>query len=154
MATVQSSLSQTYGPTYGAGISRQVITLPAIVAVATTNIDNANDDFGLLWVPKGFVVTGACFNATDMDTNGSPALVWDVGDADDEDRLFAAITTGQAAGTSVALAATGLLHKYTARTRVVAYCNTAAGTAAAGTLKFWLQGFVDENFDTTALTLA
>jgi hypothetical protein len=152
MATVQSSLSATYGPTFGFGPSRQIITLPAIVAVATTNIDNANDDFGLVWAPKGFVVTGAAFNATDMDSG--TALVWDVGDTADEDRLFAAITTGQSAGTSVALAATGFLYKYTARTLITAYCNTAAGTPVAGTLKFWVQGFVDEEYSTTALTLA
>jgi hypothetical protein len=152
MATVQTSQSQSYGVGFSTGPARAIMALTATVACATTNIDNANDDFGLFWAPKGFVVTGIAFNATDMDDG--TALVWDVGDAAVEDRLLAGITTGQAAGTSVALAATGFLYKYTARTLVKAFIKTASGTPVAGTIKVILFGFVDEEYSTTALVLA
>lgn len=150
MAIYVTSQSATYGKTYSSpGWSRQQIILPAIVAVTTAMIDNANDEVGLVWVPKGFVPTSIAFNVTDMDS--STGLLWDVGDDSDEDRLIAAFT-GQAAGTSQTLATTGLLYKYTARTLIKAYVNTAATTGVAGTIKFVLTGFVDEEFSTTALT--
>lgn len=150
MPAVNTAQSASYATRYGLGLARSEIVLPAIVALATTNIDNANDDVGLLWAPKGFVVTGLAYSVTDVDSG--TAFVFDVGDAADEDRLVAAATTGQAAGTGVALAATGFLYKYTADTQVRLYIATAAGTPVAGTFKFWLKGFVDESYDTTPLT--
>lgn len=152
MAIYTTSQSAASGKTFGPGVARQRIDLVAIVAVTTAMIDNNNDEVGLFWAPKGFVPTALTFNATDLD--GGTALVWDVGDDGDEDRLLAAATTGQSAGTSTGLAATGLLHKYSARTLIKAYVNTAAGTPAAGTIKVVLSGFVDEEFSTTALVAA
>lgn len=152
MAIYTTSQSTQAGKEYASGVARGSITHIAIVAVTTAMIDNANDEVGLFWVPKGFVVTGIRLDATDMDSGTS--LKWDVGDDGSEGRLLAAITTGQAAGNSTALAAGGFLYKYTAKTLIKAYCNTAAGTPVAGTLKVALTGFVDEDFDTTALVAA
>ena len=45
----------------------------------------------------------------------------------------------------------GLLYKYTARTLIKAFVNTASTTPATGTLKVVLKGIVDEEFDTTPL---
>ena len=154
MAVYETSKSASYGISYGPGQARQIITDCAIVAVTTAMLDNANDDVGLLWVPKGAVIVGAKFHASDMDTNGSPALVWDIGDAADEDRLIAAATTGQAAGSTMTLATTGFLYKYTARTQIRAYVKTAAATGAAGTIYFSIEYFVDPEFSTTALVAA
>lgn len=150
MPAVSTAQSASYATRYGQGPARNEIVLPFIVALATTNIDNANDDIGLVIAPKGFVVTAVVANATDMDDG--IALVWDLGDAADEDRLVAAATTGQAAGTTVALAVTGLLYKYTADTVIRLYIATAAGTPVAGTFKGYVRGFIDENFSTTAMT--
>ncbi len=150
MPAVNTTQSTSYATRIGQGPARNEVVLTAIVAMATTNLDNANDEVGLFWAPKGFVVTSLAAYMTDMDSG--TALVWDMGDAADEDRLLAAATTGQAAGSTVALAATGFLYKYTADTKVVAYINTAAGTPVAGTLKVMLRGFIDESYDTTALT--
>lgn len=152
MAIYTTSQSQTYGKTFGPGVARQRVDIVAIVAVTTAMLDNANDEVGLFWVPKGFVPTGITFNATDMD--GGTTLAWDVGDDGDENRLMDGITTGQAAGTSVALDTAGFLYKYTARTLIKAYIKTAATTPAAGTIKVALTGFVDEEFSTTALVAA
>ena len=151
MAIYATSQSLPGGKTNGPGASTQEVVIPFIVAVSTDMIDNANDEVGLAWVPKGFMPTGIVFNTTDMDS--STGLLWDVGDDGDEDRLIAAFS-GQAAGTSQTLRDVGLLYKYTARTLIKAYVNTAATTGVAGTLKGVLKGIVDEEFDTTPLVAA
>jgi hypothetical protein len=154
MATYETSKSATYGVSYGAGVARQSVTDSVVVAITTAMIDNANDDVGLLWVPAGAVITGATLSGTDMDT-GSAALLWDIGDADDENRIFAASTVGQTGSTATsAITYAAHLHKYTTRTQIRAYCNTAAATAAAGTLKFSITYFVDPEYSTTALVAA
>jgi len=150
MPAYETELSRSYGKVVGAGVARSIIAIPAIVAFSTDMLDNANDDVGLFSVPKGFVVTGITASATDMDT-GSAALVIDIGDAAVEDRLLAASIIGQAGTLSTALAPAGHLYKYTTQTQIRAYVKTAAATAAAGTLKVVLEGFIDEGFDTTPL---
>jgi hypothetical protein len=147
------SPSQGYGKAgkvVGSGWARETVTATAIVAITTTNMDNANDDIGLFWVPAGCVPVAATMSCTDIDDG--TALVIDIGDVDDEDRLIAGATTGQAGGSTNALAYAGHLYMYTAPTEIRAYCKTAAQTPAAGTLKFSLQYFIDPSFSTTALT--
>lgn len=152
MATYETSLSQRYGKRVGAGIHRQKQSAVAIVALTTAMIDNANDDCGLFYMPKGAVVTGATMSLTDCDSG--TALVVDIGIAGTEALFISGATTGQAGGVTAALALAGHLYKFTADTQVRFYCNTAAGTPVAGTLKFELEFFMDEEFDTTALVAA
>lgn len=149
MADYRTARSQPWGQAKAQGANRQHVLIESgVITVATAMIDNANDEIGLFWVPAGFTVTGITFYATDLD--GGTALVWDVGDSADEDRLLAAITTGQSAGSSTALAATGYQYQYASRTLIKAYVNTAAGTPAAGTISCHVEGFVDEGFSRTA----
>jgi hypothetical protein len=153
MATYETSLSNAKSSTKLPGPHRQIYCGgAAIIAVTTAMIDNANDDTGAFWVDAGFVVTGATFAATDIDSG--TAFVVDVGDSVDEDRFIAAATTGQAEGLTNALANSGFLYKFTARTQVRVYVKTAAGTPVAGTIKVALFGFMDPEFSTTALTAA
>lgn len=77
MAIYATSQSLPGGKTKGPGFASQEVVLTAIVAVTTAMIDNANDEVGLFWVPKGFIPTSIVFNTTDMD--GSTGLLWDVG---------------------------------------------------------------------------
>lgn len=154
MAAYETSLSRSTGVVFGPGVARQPITQTAIVAITTAMIDNANDDVGLFTLPAGAVVIGASISGTDMDTDGSPALAFDVGDSADEDRLIAAAAVGQAATYTNALAPAGHLYKYTAPTQIRAYVKTAAVAGAAGTLSVSVTYFVDPNFNTTALTAA
>jgi hypothetical protein len=153
MAVYETSKSKTSGISVSSGWNRQVITDVAIVAMTTAMLDSNTDDVGLLYVPAGAVIVGATLSATDMDT-GSPALAIDVGDASDEDRIFAASAVGQAGTLSSAIATTGFLYKYTTSTQLRAYIQTAAATAAAGTLYFSVSYFVDPEFSTTALVAA
>lgn len=154
MAVYETSLSRTTGAIVGPGWARQIVTQTAIVAMTTAMLDNANDDVGLFYVPAGAVIVSATISATDMDTGGSPALAIDVGDSADEDRIFAASTVGQAGTLSTAIARTGHLYKYTAQTQLRAYIQTAAATAAAGTLQVSVSYFVDPDFVSTALVAA
>lgn len=149
MTIYTTQKSQTYATVVGQGGSRNLVVDGCSVAMTTAMIDNANDEVELLWVPKGAVIVGVELRATDMDTNGTPALKFDVGDDSDEDRLIAATTTGQTATGTTALETTGFLYKYSAATKLKAYVNTAAATAAAGTLYFRVMYFVDENFTLT-----
>lgn len=152
MAVYETSKSARYGASVGQGWSRQVVVDTAIVALTTAMIDNANDDVGLLWLPKGAVILSMGLSITDVDDG--TAFVIDVGTSASEELLVANATTGQSAGLNVTMAAAGHLAKMTARTQLRAFVSTAAGTPAAGTLKFHVVYFVDEEFDTTALVAA
>lgn len=151
MALYETSQTNPGYTATGPGISREIFAITAIIAVTTAMIDNANDEVGAFMVPKGFVVTGITLGSTAL---AASALVLDVGDAAVENRLIAATTIGVAGGVTSALAYAGYLYKFTADTKVKVFCNTAATTPAAGTIKIHLEGFMDENFSTTALVAA
>jgi hypothetical protein len=149
MAVYETSKSARYGASVGQGWSRQHVVDCAIVALGTGMIDNADDDVGLLWLPKGAVITGCTLSVTDMD--GSTGLVLDVGISGTEELLIANATTGQAGGINATMAQAAHLYKCAARTQVRLYISTAASSGVAGTAKFHITYFVDEDFDTTAL---
>ncbi len=149
MATYETSRSGLRAAVVGTGGSREIVCSTAIIALTTAMLDNANDDVGLFYLPAGAVITGILVGTTDMDS--ATALVLDIGDAADEDRLLAASTIGQTGVASTALARTGVLYKYTTSTQIRAYIQTAAGTPVAGTLSVAVFYFVDQNYSTTAL---
>lgn len=149
MAIYTTAKSQTYGTVIGQGIARALVTDTVTVSLTTAMIDNVNDEVELLWVPKGAVFDSAVLSASDMDTNGSPTLAFDVGDDSDEDRIFAASTVGQAGTLSQAFARTAHGYKWSTATKIKAYVQAVAATGAAGTLTFTIRYFVDENFSAT-----
>lgn len=152
MAVYYTDLSRTFGTRLGQGTSRDTVIATAIVAVTTAMIDNTDDVITLFRVPRGAVVTSARIAATDMDTNASPTLAFNVGDAGSATRLFAASAVGQAGTFSTAMQPTALLYKYTADTLIQAAVSAVAATGAAGTLTLVLEYFVDPEFVTTGLT--
>jgi len=101
-----------------------------------------NRTTALFVVPKGFVLMSHSATITDVDTNGSPAILITIGDAGDNDRFLASSNIGQAGGTSTTLASTGLYYEFTADTEIVLTVATAAATAAAGTLTYYMTGFM------------
>lgn len=152
MAAYETSKSAAYSTSYGPGVARGVVVDTAIVALTTAMIDNANDDVGLLWLPKGAVILHMGCSVSDVDEG--TAFVLDIGIAGTEELLLANATTGQSAGLTYAMAAAGHLYKTSARVQLRAFVSTAAGTPAAGTLKFHVIYFVDPEFSTTALVAA
>lgn len=146
MATYTSTDTRAGGLVPGAGASRSIVTYAKSYAITTAMIDNTNDSIELCYVPAGAVIVGITLGATDMDTNGTPTLKFDVGDSGDQDRLIVATTIGQTGGTTTTLATTGIGYKYTTATKIVAYVNAVSATGAAGTLYFVLEYFVDPGF--------
>lgn len=117
-------------PSHGFGASLYAQRFPVTITAALTTADAIQ--FGYL--PKYARVIDAYLEATDMDTNGSPTLAFNVGDAGDVDRLFAATTAGQAAGVTRMTAVTGFGHRYDDETLLTGAPSTNAATGVAGTL--------------------
>ena len=106
------------------------------ITAAAANLDAFN--FGT--VPKGFRLVSATLESTDIDTNGSPTVTINVGDAGDADRIFAASTVGQAGTLSSAIATTAFGYLYTDDTVITGAIPTGPATGATGTLYLALTG--------------
>jgi len=90
-----------------------------------------NDVIDMFKVPAGARITGVTLKTSDLDTGGSPAIVLDVGDSGDTDRLIDGATVGQAGGTSSALvSSTGQFYQYTAETMISVLVQAAPATGA------------------------
>lgn len=111
------------------------------VALATTDL-TLNKTVGLFVVPKGFVLTSLSVTVTDMDTNGTPTIAFQIGDNSVADRFVAAATTAQAGGTNTTLNSTGVRYAFTDDTEIVWKTSTAAATAAAGTVTVDFFGYI------------
>jgi hypothetical protein len=100
-------------------------------AIATTQIDEQDDITEVGYLPAGVTVYGLIINATDLDTAGSPALVYKaiLGSTD----VVTGITVGQSASTSAFYL--GTPYTTTDYTVLSLKVTTAAGTAASGTIK-------------------
>lgn len=122
---------------FGGNVKALFAAVTCAAAPATTDTIN----FGYL--PKNARVIGGTLESTDMDTNGTPTLTINVGDAGDADRYFAASTAGQAGTLSSAMAVTGHGYKTTAKTLITGVANNNAATGAAGTLYLTLLYIVD-----------
>ncbi len=121
-------------PSHGLGSSVYCQRFPLTITAALTTADVLQ--FGYL--PKYARVVDALLEASDMDTNGTPTLAFNIGDAGDVDRLFAASTAGQAAGITRMTLATGFGHRYDDETLITGAPSTNAATGAAGTLALYV----------------
>lgn len=91
-----------------------------------------NDVIDMFKVPAGARITGIALKTSDLDTGGSPAIILDVGDAADTDRLIDGANIGQAGGTSTSLvSSTGQFYQYTAETMISVLVQVAPATGAA-----------------------
>jgi hypothetical protein len=128
-------------PVPGHGLGASVKVARASVAVDTSLA--ANDLLRFFYLPPGARVIDVALRTTDLDSNGSPTIKLDVGDAGDTDRLIAASSIGQTGGSERSLAPTGWGYQYAARTLISATVNTAAATKAAGTVELMVVYVVD-----------
>jgi hypothetical protein len=126
---------------HGLGSSLKVARFPVTIGAALTTDDVIN--FG--YMPIYARVIDAYLEATDMDTGGSPALAFNIGDSGDADRLFAASTAGQAAGITRMTVATGFGHRYDAKTLITGAPSTNPATGAAGTLTLTVLFVVEDD---------
>lgn len=131
-------------PTHGLsnGVYAIYMSVSATAALTTSDVLN----FG--YVPENFRVVSGFLDADDLDTNGTPTLALNIGDADDADRLFAASAVGQAGTASNDVAVAGLGYKYEAKTLITGAPSTNAATGAAGGIRLCLVGYIED--DTTS----
>lgn len=123
------------------GFARVHKTYGRTVALAAADLVTGNT-VGAFMVPKGFVATSIIAVASDMDSNGSPALTLSVGDSGSGTRFLNASTIGQTGATTSTIASTGLLYEFTADTEILVTTTLQPGTAVAGTLDLRLQGYI------------
>ncbi len=129
------------GPGRGDSGTRKVIGVRG-ATVLTTDLA-LNRTIGLCVAPAGFVITGVTTIVSDLDTNGTPLVQFTVGIAGTPALIHAAATTAQAGGTNTTLAAAGLYFKFAQDTEIIWTTSTAAATAAAGTITFQLEGYME-----------
>ena len=94
--------------------------------------------FGNIRVPKGAEIAFVQLDATDLDTNGTPLITLEVGDAVNTARLLTANAVAQtgAAPVGPTIAKTGFGYRYTDETLVQVRVAAIPGTAAAGSVKY------------------
>ena len=120
------------------GVQMARATVVCAAAPATT------DTLNFFYLPPGARVVGGYLSATDMDTNGSPTLTLNVGEAGTPARLFSASTVGQAGTASQSFAAGALDYQYAAKTLVTGVAQANAATGAAGSVTLALLYVVEE----------
>lgn len=100
------------------------------------------DTFEFGKVPKGFVLISSVLRSTDLD--GATTLTYNVGDAGDADRLFAAATVGQTGTAAFSSAVTGAGYVYTAETVITgAVAANPGGTVpTSGTISLGMIGTI------------
>ena len=118
----------------------KIYTYTVTCAAAPTTSDPLQFGF----VPAGFRLSLAILEATDMDTNGSPTITLNVGDAGSAARIFSASTVAQAGTLSSAIATAGAGYQYTSKTLITGVAQANATTGAAGSITLTLIGVVDD----------
>lgn len=131
----------TATPTVGKGWSRQIQVLGGAIPLVTGDLA-LNKTVSLFKVPANFTVVNASVFVTDMDTDGSPALVFSIGDANTAARIVSVSTAGQDGGSATIV--DGLNgFQFTAETEILWTTTTASATAAAGTVTIFIHGYID-----------
>lgn len=123
------------------GLAGAIMSIDSGDVAVTTSDNELNDLVKVFRAKKGFCVTGAMMQATDMD--GSSGIVMALGDAVVGDRFITNATIGQAGGFTSTLAAAGALYEFTADTDIyIKFTTGPSGTPAAGTVRAVLFGFM------------
>ena len=132
MPATASAQSRLAAPGHGLGGSVKVSYGEVAFSGTITTADSAT----ILNLPVGAVVIGATLEADDLDTNGTPTITLNVGDAGSANRYFAAATVAQTGAAAAATAATGLLWTVTeGNTSVRVAVAANAATSAAGNVR-------------------
>ena len=136
MATFTADEAAATAPAKGEGMSGN-----CKVVVAEYEITAAlalNDVVQMVKVPAGAIVSNVVLATDDLDTNGTPAIVLDVGDGGDTDRYIDGSTVGQAGGItdSSNLAIDGIGYTYSVEDTIDGLVQVAPATGAtSGTIK-------------------
>lgn len=127
-------------PGHGLANNLKILDYTVTCSAALTTSDTLQ--FG--YPPKGFRVVFAMLEADDLDTNASPTITLNIGDSGSASRLFAASTVAQAGTSGQMSAATGVGYQYDGATLVTGTPAANAATGAAGDVRLWLVGYIDD----------
>lgn len=94
-----------------------------------------NDVVQMVKIPAGAKILDIVLTSTDIDTNGSPTVVLDVGDGSDTDRFIDGSTIGRTGGVERLNAHAGHLYEYTADDTIDVLIQAGPATGAVGTFK-------------------
>jgi len=131
-----------------AGVQPKFLPTGAIHVIRTIAIASAptiNDVWQVVDLPPGAIVTGVTLDSDRLDTNGSPTLTLDVGDASAAQRFIAASTNAQTATTAPqTINVKGVLgYTYAARTTIQVLVHAVAATFAAGSVRLKVSYTMD-----------
>lgn len=132
MPASNSAQSRFAAPGHGFGGNVKVSYGEAAFSGTITTADSAT----VCNLPVGAIVLGVTLESDDLDTNVTPTITLNVGDAGSATRYFSASTVAQAGTSSSAPATTGLLWTVTSGNTAVrvAVANNAA-TSADGNVR-------------------
>ena len=143
-----SLVANSTPPNTGHGFNTNSVHLHA--ASGSISTWALNDSIQMGYIPNNAVVVSCILKAqSQLDSNGSPTLTFDVGVTGNLQLWKAAITTvGRTAGVSSdsTIATTGGLYKNTsgAKQLVVVTAHAAAATAVAGVIEVDLEYYVED----------
>lgn len=143
MATYQSLQVANKMPIQSHGLASSVYC-DRFVIQTTASLTTADIlQFG--YAPQFARIVDSWLKATDLDTNGSPTIALNVGDAGDVDRFFAASNVGQAGTIARMTALTGFGYKYSSKTLITGAPSTNAATGVAGTIELALFYVIEDD---------
>lgn len=112
--------------------------------VACTAAPTTVDTMQFFYMPANAVIVGGYLKSDDMDSNGSPTITLNIGDAGSATRLFSASTVAQAGTSAQETAVTALGYQYTAKTLVTGVAQANAATGVAGSVELCLLYVVED----------
>jgi hypothetical protein len=135
--TVPVAPSAAHGQASDVQILYCSVTLSAALTTA--------DTFSFFTLPANARVHRAVLKSTDIDTNGSPTVTINVGDAGSATRYFSASTVGQAGTVDTTMQAAGTFYKPTSKTAIIGSVQANAATGVAGTLELAIHYVVEDS---------
>src|SRR5690348_14864018 len=92
-------------------------------------------------IPRGVCIGGVDIDVSDLDSNATPLIALDVGDAVSADRFIAANTIAQDGGLLEYRPVNTAWYRYSAATDVLVTVETAPATGAAGAIAVSIYGY-------------
>jgi hypothetical protein len=138
--TANSGLTSVQGTKVFSGPATSGGHVDLRFSITSTSAFNSADVLNFGTVPKGFRLLGAVLESSDIDTNGSPTVTINIGDAGSASRIFSAATVGQAGGVTSTIAAAGNDFQFTDDTLIVGAFAAGPATGAIGTISVTLTG--------------
>ena len=118
-------------------------SIPVYASASLTTALGVGDLVKMMTIPAGATIVSVILDSDKLDSNASPTIKFDVGDATTANRYLAASTLPQAGGAAVANVAAAYGFQYTVDTPLYVKCNTAAATWQNGTVRLLVEYTMD-----------